>query len=156
MSVCGDDRGLIRFWQHGLGARIGWLRMRYCQAIGSWIRSRLEVLEQSTVNVVVVIPTRNRPDLAITAIESVLTESAGNLSLLVSDNATSEAAHQKLAAYCNGVSDPRLILVSPPEHLSMAAHWEWAMNQALRNTAATHLIYLTDRSLFKPGELAKI
>src|ERR1044072_6639900 len=103
MSVCGDDRGLIRFWQHGLGARIGWLRMRYCQAIGSWIRSRLVVLEQSTINVVVVIPTINSPDLAITAIETVLTESAGNIRVLVSDNSTSEADHQKLASYCNGV-----------------------------------------------------
>ena len=38
----------------------------------------------------------------------------------------------------------------------MSAHWDWAMSQALQRYDAGHFIYLTDRSLFKPGELLNI
>jgi hypothetical protein len=38
----------------------------------------------------------------------------------------------------------------------MTEHWGWAMSQALQRSDAGHFIYLTDRSLFKPGELLNI
>jgi hypothetical protein len=38
----------------------------------------------------------------------------------------------------------------------MTEHWEWAMQQALNFTEASDFLYLTDRSMFKPGELAKV
>ncbi len=38
----------------------------------------------------------------------------------------------------------------------MAEHWNWAIGEALRRYEANNIIYLTDRSLFKPGALSKI
>src|SRR5688572_5003201 len=104
---------------------------------------------------VVVIPTRNRADLAQNAIRSVLDQSVDNLHLIVSDNSTTEHSGV-LASFCEALSDPRLIYIAPPLALSMSRHWDWAMSQALQLYDSSHFIYLTDRSLFKPGELLNI
>ena len=61
-----------------------------------------------------VIPTRNRADLAKSAIRSVLEESGDNLDLIVSDNSTTEDHRSTLAAFCEEVSDPRLLYIAPP------------------------------------------
>lgn len=104
-----------------------------------------------------VIPTRNRADLAATAIRSVLDQSVDDLHLIVSDNSTTEHDREALAAFCEELSDSRLLYIAPLRALSMTEHWEWAMSQALeRYDDATHFTYLTDRSLFKPGELLNI
>lgn len=105
---------------------------------------------------VVVIPTRNRADLAMNAIQSVLREPVNNLHLIVSDNSTIDDARSALATFCRQLSDPRLLYLAPLEPLLMAKHWDWAMSQALQRYDASHFIYLTDRSLFKPGELVNI
>jgi glycosyltransferase involved in cell wall biosynthesis len=105
---------------------------------------------------VVVIPTRNRAELAMTAIRSVLQQPVDNLHVIVSDNSTAEDSRSSLAAFCEQLSDPRLLYTAPPRTLAMSQHWDWAMSQALQLDDAEHFVYLTDRSLFKPGELLKI
>jgi hypothetical protein len=110
-----------------------------------------------TVNdVAVVIPTRNRADLTINAIRSVLGYAGNDLRLLVSDNSTNEADLQTLAQFCEDLSDARFTYLRPPRSLAMTEHWQWAMEQALQLSDVSHFIYLTDRSMFKPGELAKV
>ena len=105
---------------------------------------------------VIVIPTRNRSDLARNAIRSVLDQRATNVSVMVSDNSTSENESKQLYAYCDQLKHDRVRYVKPPQPLPMPEHWEWAMQQALADPSASHVSYLTDRMVFKRGELANV
>jgi glycosyltransferase involved in cell wall biosynthesis len=100
---------------------------------------------------VVVIPTRNRGSIAMNAIRSVLDQEAENVDLLVSDNSTSESDRETLASFHASCADKRLRYVRPPEPLSMTAHWEWAIQQALGSYSASHFLFLTDRMMFRSG-----
>ena len=105
---------------------------------------------------VVVIPTRNRAAIAANAIRSVLNQPAENVSVLVSDNSTSETEREMLAEFCAKHADSRLRYVRPPDALSMPAHWDWAIHQALRSYAASHFLFLTDRMMFRKGALSEV
>lgn len=105
---------------------------------------------------VVVIPTRNRAAIAMNAIRSVLDQAVDDVQVMVSDNSTSERDREELASFCSTLSDPRLRYLRPPESLSMSAHWEWAIEQALPLYDTSHFIYLTDRMMFKRGALKEI
>jgi hypothetical protein len=105
---------------------------------------------------VVVVPTRNRAAIAMNAIRSVLNQPADNVAVLVSDNSTSEIEQKTLAQFCAEQSDPRLRYVRPPEALSMPAHWDWAIHEAMRSYGASHFLYLTDRMMFRKGALGEV
>jgi glycosyltransferase involved in cell wall biosynthesis len=105
---------------------------------------------------VVVIPTRNRAQLAMNAIASVLEQPLENLSVMVSDNSTSESDREALAEFCRDRADERLRYVRPPISLSMSAHWAWAIEEALRSYSASHFLYLTDRMMFRKRALTEI
>lgn len=102
---------------------------------------------------VVVIPTQNRPDLAKKSLESVLSQAAPGVRVLVSDNSTTSDSCADLANYCRERDDERVRYLQAPEPLQMARHWDWAIHQALSLHAASHVAFLTDRMLFKPGAL---
>jgi hypothetical protein len=112
--------------------------------------------DRNFVELVVVIPTRDRPDLALNAIRSVLSQPLDRIRLIVSDNSTNEDHITALARVCEELSDSRLLYIKPPKPLSMTEHWDWAMHQSLRLFNASHFIYLTDRSIFKPHALVNI
>lgn len=103
---------------------------------------------------VVVIPTRNRAAIAMNAIRSVLDEAVENVEVLVSDNSTSDAERDALAKFCAGLEGLRY--VRPPESLSMPAHWDWAIHEALRTYSVSHFLYLTDRMMFRKGGLREV
>jgi glycosyltransferase involved in cell wall biosynthesis len=105
----------------------------------------------SYTGTVVVIPTRNRGSIAMNAIRSVLDQEAENVDVLVSDNSTSESDRETLASFHATCADKRLRYVRPPEPLSMTAHWEWAIQQALGSYSASHFLFLTDRMMFRSG-----
>jgi hypothetical protein len=105
---------------------------------------------------VVVVPTRNRAQIATNAIASVLEQRIENVSVMVSDNSTSESDREALARFCRERSDDRVLYLRPPQSLSMSAHWEWAIEEVLRTHAASHFVYLTDRMMFRKGTLAEI
>lgn len=111
---------------------------------------------KSSTETVVVIPTRNRADLAMNALRSVLEQPVDDLHLIVSDNSTIKGDRSALEAFCQQISDPRLLYIEPPTPLSMTEHWDWAMREALHRFDASHFLYLTDRSVFKPGVLRDI
>ena len=104
---------------------------------------------------VVVIPTRNRSDLARRAIRSVLAQPVGALTVLVSDNSTEPAEAENLAQFCAQLRDTRLQYVRPPMPLAMSEHWDWAMQQALQSEGS-HFTILSDRIVFKPGQLKTV
>jgi len=101
---------------------------------------------------VIVVPTRNRADLAIGAIQSVLSQNVDNVRILVSDNSTIAEEAASLLRSCRHSQDERLSYVVPPEPLPICRHWNWAMLQALR-LGASHFTVLTDRMIFRPGDL---
>jgi glycosyltransferase involved in cell wall biosynthesis len=105
---------------------------------------------------VVVIPTRNRATIVLNAIASVLEQPVENVTMLVSDNSTSERDRQALAEFCSDHASARLHLVRPPESLSMSAHWEWLIEEAFRRYPASHFVYLTDRMMFRRGALPEV
>jgi glycosyltransferase involved in cell wall biosynthesis len=107
-------------------------------------------------SLLVVIPTRNRHDLAINAVNSVLNQENCNFEVIVSDNSTEEQEVEKLHAFCEKNTDSRLRYIRPPEPLPMTEHWDWAMGEALTISQASHIIYLTDRCLLKPLALSEI
>lgn len=104
----------------------------------------------------VVIPTRNRSDLAIRSIRSAVEYPGPDLQLLVSDNSTNACDSETLREFCRDFSDARVTYLRPPQPLAMTEHWEWAMQQALSLPEANDFVYLTDRSIFKPGHLQRI
>ena len=108
------------------------------------------------VSAVIVIPTRNRAEIAMNAIRSVLRQPLKNVQLMVSDNSTSETDLESLVTFCARQSDERLRYVRPPQPLPMPAHWDWAIHEAMRHYAAGHFIYLTDRMMFKPDSLNEL
>lgn len=101
----------------------------------------------------VVIPTRNRAQLAINAIKSVL---GAPVDILVSDNSTSERDRDELESFCAAVGQSRLNYIRPPQSLGMPDHWQWAIEQALANYNASHFTYLTDRMMFRTGGLREV
>jgi hypothetical protein len=103
----------------------------------------------------IVIPTRNRSDLAPTAIQSVLSQADCNLRVIVSDNSTVVEDVSVLSNYCKEVKDNRLHYVRPPEPLAMSEHWDWALRQAL-SIDSNHFAFLTDRMVFRPNALRTV
>jgi hypothetical protein len=102
----------------------------------------------------VVVPTRNRADLALRAARSVRAQDPAQ-AVLVSDNSTDEREREALRAGCEGLGE-QVSHLHPPEPLPMAAHWEWARRQALHDDEVTHVTYLTDRMVLLPGALAAL
>lgn len=104
----------------------------------------------------IIIPTRNRADLAINAIRSVLNQPDCNVDVLVSDNSTESEEIRKLSEFSKQLKDTRVQYIRPPNLLPMSEHWDWVMQQGLRLYDANHFIYLTDRMIFKPNSLKPI
>jgi hypothetical protein len=98
----------------------------------------------------VIIPTRNRSDLAVRAICSTLdAPSKDRVQVLVSDNSTQESEIATLGEYCRSLRDDRVRYVRPSEPLRMADHWEWVFQHALDHYDSSHLTVLTDRRVFR-------
>lgn len=108
------------------------------------------------MEILVVVPTRNRAQIAKNAIRSVLDERVDGVQVMVSDNSTSEPDREDLAQFCSELNDSRIRYVRPAEPLPMPAHWQWAIEQALANYKASHFTYLTDRMMFRNGALKEV
>jgi hypothetical protein len=101
-----------------------------------------------------VLVTRNRTELAMTAIRSLLTQEDGvAFDVVVSDNSEAADDARRLEEHCRALGDPRVTYIRPPEPLGMPTHWNWAVEQALVRSDATHFGMQYDRKMWKPGEL---
>ena len=104
----------------------------------------------------IIIPTRNRANLAQNAVRSVLQNRHSNFTLVVSDNSSDEHEARLLSEFCNQTKDPELKYIRPDTSLQMSEHWDWAMRTALTISEPTHVIFLTDRMVFKRNALEDI
>ena len=105
---------------------------------------------------VIVIPTRNRADIAQAALRSVLAAGLPGVRVIVSDNSSDPVEAETLRAACASLCGEQLAYVRPPQPLAMTAHWSWALEQALADPSVEHVGYLTDRMLFARGELEHV
>ena len=108
------------------------------------------------MNLTVVIPTRNRGDLAATALRSVLEAQRPDVTVLVSDNSTSAGERDRLCARCAEHLTDRVRYVTPPEPMPMAQHWEWARRAAMAEFEPTHVTCLSDRMILMDGALDEL
>ena len=106
-----------------------------------------------TVAIAAVIPTRNRPDLAIQAVGSLLAQERP-VEIFVSDNSVSP--EPELRDFCDGVEAGRVSYMRPAASLGQASHWNWAMQEAMRRSTATHFTVHYDRKVSKPDFLGKL
>jgi hypothetical protein len=108
------------------------------------------------MELVVVVPTRNRADLAQTTIASALADDDPRVSVLVSDNSTDPEQLERLQSWCAARLETRLHYARPPRPLPMSAHWQWALERALGDPGTTNVMYLTDRLVLRPGALEEL
>ncbi|WP_028062471.1 glycosyltransferase [Solirubrobacter soli] len=101
----------------------------------------------------VVVPTRNRADIAPAAVRSALDDP--RVRVVVSDNSTDPEQLERLRAACEALADERVRYLRPPEGLPMTPHWQWALDRALEDPATTHVLYLSDRRALRPGAVAE-
>jgi len=99
----------------------------------------------------VVIPTRNRPEMAAMAIRSALRQDFQDLEVVVSDNSSPDVA-PKLEATVGTLADRRVRYVRPPRELTMGEHWDFALNE----TRGEYVGYLTDRMAFHRSALTRL
>lgn len=105
---------------------------------------------------VVAIPTRNRSDLAINSIRSVLNQLGDDFEVVVSDNSTEITEIESLRKFCEEINDHRLTYIKPEESLSMTKHWDWIVKTILKEKHFSHITFLTDRMLFVPSTLTEL
>jgi hypothetical protein len=102
------------------------------------------------ISIAIVIPTRNRADLAIEAVRSLFAVADSRLQIIVSNNSSDPHHVEELERFCERSSDVRLIHVRPPKSLAMSDHWDWAIERALDRRGVTHVGLHYDRRLTKP------
>jgi hypothetical protein len=101
-----------------------------------------------------IVPSRNRPDLAVIAIRSILAQDHPTASVIVSDNSTDVQAQNTLAAFCREQAGVRYI--RPDEPCSMSQHWSWLLRQAATGDWGTHIAFLTDRMFLRERQLTSL
>ena len=97
-----------------------------------------------TATIAVVIPTRNRPEIAIRAVRSLLDQDCA-IDIFLSDNSTSPDRLRTFAG-----TEPRVHYLRPSRELPMAEHWDWALQQAMASSDASHFTVHYDRKYSKP------
>ena len=100
----------------------------------------------------IVLPTRNRPNLVPTAVQSVLEQDCRDFELIISDNSDPERSEETRAVLSAALADPRVRYVRPSRPLAMVEHWEWAVRQAQGEYTGV----LTDRMAYKLYALGMI
>lgn len=104
-----------------------------------------------STSITLVIPTRNRAEMAMTAATGLLAQGGEELRVVVSDNSPDEGHASRLAGFCDRLGEPRLTYLRAPQ-MPMPTHWNWALEQALARSDTTHFSIHYDRKLPKPGQ----
>lgn len=90
------------------------------------------------------------------SVASVVRSAPPGVSVVVSDNSTSQAEKDRLREFCARQPDGLVEYVEPPEPLAMPAHWEWLWHRMEEKISPSHVSYLTDRVVFTGGALSEL
>ncbi|MCW2992096.1 MAG: pglI 3 [Solirubrobacterales bacterium] len=102
-----------------------------------------------------VVPTRNRAEYARAAVGALLRHPGDDLRVLVSDNSSDEGQAEQLARFCRATGDRRLTYLRSAD-LTMPAHWDWALEQALARGETSHYSIHYDRKIVKRGGVGSL
>jgi len=103
---------------------------------------------------VILIPTRNRGELACRSVMSVVKSQAKlPVDVIISDNSTDSKESAVIDSFLAEQAPRGVSLIRPPTPLAMTEHWQWAITRAMSVHDASHFFMLTDRMLFKDGAL---
>lgn len=94
----------------------------------------------------VVIPTRNRPELAIRAIRSLLDCRTDDLEVIVLENSDNPSLSDSFA------TDSRVTVRAASTSLSMHDNWERGLDEA----RGDYIGYISDKDVFVPGGLVRL
>jgi hypothetical protein len=97
----------------------------------------------------IIIPTRNRAELTVNAVKSVLECDSESIEVLLSDNSTDMLQTVRLEELVSELEDARISLCRPPASMTMTHHWNWALEAGCGRGTYTHIVVLTDRMMFK-------
>ena len=97
--------------------------------------------------VTVALPTYNRADYLREAIDSVLTQTMPDFTLVISDNASTDDTSQVVESY----DDPRIVYRRQPVNRGWIANF----NAALEGATTDYAIFLSDDDVMRPGLLAR-
>jgi hypothetical protein len=103
-----------------------------------------------TASIAALIPTRNRARLAMAAVRSLAAQDVP-IDIYVSDNGSSP---EPLRRFCRG--RPGVTYLRPDRELAMPEHWDWALNQVLERSAASHVTVHYDRKVSKPRSWGRL
>jgi hypothetical protein len=104
-----------------------------------------------SASITLVIPTRNRAEMAMSAATGLLAQGGEEVRVVVSDNSPDEDQASRLADFCVRLDEPRLTYLRAPQ-MPMPSHWDWALERALARNDTTHFSIHYDRKLPKPGQ----
>ncbi|HSA06018.1 MAG TPA: glycosyltransferase [Candidatus Gastranaerophilales bacterium] len=107
----------------------------------------------------IIIPTRNRAELAKNAINSVLEQGQDDVYVIFSDNSTEELEVEELKSFCDKLNHPNLTYIRSPESMSMTNHWDWAIKYILDNDKfnnITHFLWLADRNVLIKNSIVNL
>jgi hypothetical protein len=110
------------------------------------------------LGIVIVVPTRNRADLAVLAVRSAV-QQEGPVTVVVSDNSTDPEQSRSLEAECAALAASTgrpLHYLQPGQDLPMPEHWEWARLRAQVLRPNDHMMFVTDRTVLKPGATRRL
>lgn len=106
-------------------------------------------MSDSMSKVSICIPTYNqRPDFLRACIQSALAQTYPRIEVIVSENHSTNSAPQVIAEF----DDSRLVVVRPPQHVSMAHNFIFAANQA----KGDYLCFLSSDDLLHPDCCARL
>lgn len=92
--------------------------------------------------------------MARRTIESVASQLAPDVTIVVSDNSTDQLQRDSLANTCASFADVHYL--SAPGDLAMTDHWSWAFGQLRERFPAPLTTMVTDRMVMRPGALAAL
>ena len=108
------------------------------------------MIETGAVRIAVVIPTRNRPELAMAAVRSLLDQDC-EIDIFVADNSSSS---DLLQDFCRGQEGVHYL--RPESELSMPENWDFAVRRAMEISPASHFSVHYDRKFSKPGSWGRL
>lgn len=98
----------------------------------------------------VILPTRNRADLLVSGITSVLNQSFSDYELIVSDNSDDpEVTQGALKSIKKWSQSSKCRYIRPKTYLHMPDHWEFCTSHA----SGSYVVILTDRFVMRPSAL---
>jgi len=103
-----------------------------------------------SISIAIVIPTRNRPHEAMMAVRALAAQDAP-LEIFLCDNS---ASARPLRDFCRRF--PRVTYLRPEREVAMGRNWDWAINEAMRLSSATHFSIHYDRKVSVPGAWAAL